>query len=207
MVHVHPATGVLYAATDNRLFTIDTSTGAATLVANMTGAGLGQITAMAINSQGQAYITNIGGASLFTLNLATGATSLVGTIGGPSNWFNDLAFDENDVLWGVRLNGGVFTINTATAAETFRFPGNFTGLTFHIQSSTACYANCDGSSVEPVLNVDDFTCFINEFAAGSSLPPAQQVSHYANCDGSTVAPALNVDDFTCFINRFASGCP
>jgi hypothetical protein len=72
--------------------------------------------------------------------------------------------------------------------------------------AAACYPNCDGSTVQPVLNVDDFTCFINEFALGQSLPPAQQVSHYANCDGSTIAPVLNVDDFTCFINEFALGC-
>jgi trimeric autotransporter adhesin len=70
-----------------------------------------------------------------------------------------------------------------------------------------CYANCDGSTVAPVLNVGDFMCFINEFAGGMSLPHNQQVEHYANCDGSMVAPALNVDDFTCFINAFATGCP
>jgi hypothetical protein len=70
-----------------------------------------------------------------------------------------------------------------------------------------CYANCDGSTVEPVLNVDDFTCFINEFAQAQGLPHEQQVTHYANCDNSTIAPALNVDDFTCFINQFATGCP
>lgn len=72
---------------------------------------------------------------------------------------------------------------------------------------TSCYANCDGSTTQPVLNVDDFTCFINEFAAAQSLPHHEQVSHYANCDGSTSAPVLNVDDFTCFINAFAAGCP
>src|SRR5690606_37389897 len=54
-VHVHPGPGVVYGARDNQYFTIDTSTGAATLIANMSGAGLGQITAMAINSAGQGY--------------------------------------------------------------------------------------------------------------------------------------------------------
>lgn len=70
-----------------------------------------------------------------------------------------------------------------------------------------CYANCDSSTVEPILNVDDFVCFVNEFAAAQSLPPEQQIAHYANCDGSTTAPVLNIDDFTCFINAFAEGCP
>jgi probable HAF family extracellular repeat protein len=70
-----------------------------------------------------------------------------------------------------------------------------------------CTANCDNSTSTPILNVDDFTCFINQFAAAAALPHAQQLTHYANCDGSTIAPALNIDDFTCFINRFAQGCP
>jgi trimeric autotransporter adhesin len=71
-----------------------------------------------------------------------------------------------------------------------------------------CYANCDGSTTEPVLNVEDFTCFINEFAQAMQLPTAaQQISHYANCDGSTTEPVLNVEDFICFINAFAAGCP
>jgi FtsP/CotA-like multicopper oxidase with cupredoxin domain/plastocyanin len=74
------------------------------------------------------------------------------------------------------------------------------------QFVTTCYANCDTSTTAPVLNVDDFTCFINQFALAQSLPHLQQIGHYANCDGSTIAPVLNVDDFTCFINEFATGC-
>jgi hypothetical protein len=70
-----------------------------------------------------------------------------------------------------------------------------------------CYANCDGSTIAPLLNVDDFTCFINTFAIAQTLPHAQQLGHYTNCDGSTAAPVLNVDDFTCFINAYAAGCP
>ena len=64
--------------------------------------------------------------------------------------------------------------------------------------SPPCYANCDQSTAAPVLNVADFTCFLQRFAAGES---------YANCDGSTTAPVLNVADFTCFLQQFASGCP
>jgi len=60
-----------------------------------------------------------------------------------------------------------------------------------------CYANCDGSSAVPFLNVNDFICFQSAFAAGDS---------YANCDGSTTAPVLNVNDFICFQSAFAAGC-
>ncbi len=60
-----------------------------------------------------------------------------------------------------------------------------------------CYANCDHSTTPPVLNVLDFSCFLNKFAAGDT---------YANCDRSTIAPVLNVLDFSCFLNKFAAGC-
>ena len=61
----------------------------------------------------------------------------------------------------------------------------------------ACYANCDQSTTAPVLNVNDFACFLNHFAAGDT---------YANCDQSTIPPVLNVLDFSCFLNAFAAGC-
>jgi hypothetical protein len=60
-----------------------------------------------------------------------------------------------------------------------------------------CFANCDNSTIDPVLSVADFACFLNRFAAGNT---------FANCDGSTVAPVLNVLDFACFLNQFAAGC-
>jgi hypothetical protein len=66
-----------------------------------------------------------------------------------------------------------------------------------IGGGQACYANCDSSTTLPFLNVADFTCFLNKYAAGGT---------YANCDGSTQAPVLNVADFTCFLNKFAAGC-
>jgi hypothetical protein len=76
-----------------------------------------------------------------------------------------------------------------------------------IDTSPPCYANCDNSTTPPVLNVEDFVCFINEFANGLALPPSQQITHYANCDQSTTEPILNVEDFICFVNEFAQGCP
>jgi hypothetical protein len=62
---------------------------------------------------------------------------------------------------------------------------------------STCYSNCDHSTQTPFLNVQDFTCFLQRFAAG--VP-------YANCDNSTQAPVLNVQDFTCYLQRFATGC-
>jgi uncharacterized membrane protein len=61
-----------------------------------------------------------------------------------------------------------------------------------------CYANCDGSTTTPVLDVNDLVCFLQHFAAGDS---------YANCDHSTTPPTLNISDFACFLERFIVGCP
>jgi hypothetical protein len=91
------------------------------------------------------------------------------------------------------------------------FPGLFIGGRFKnggTQSSMhfarwgcpnpgACYANCDGSTTPPILNVADFGCFLQKFAGGDL---------YANCDGSTAPPVLNVADFGCFVQAFAGGC-
>ncbi len=62
----------------------------------------------------------------------------------------------------------------------------------------ACYANCDGSTSAPVLNVLDFACFLDRYAVGDP---------YANCDGSTTPPVLSILDFNCFVSRFSAGCP
>jgi len=61
-----------------------------------------------------------------------------------------------------------------------------------------CYANCDNSTIPPILNVSDFICFQTKYAAGDP---------YANCDNSTIPPVLNVSDFICYQTKYAAGCP
>ena len=88
---------------------------------------------------------------------------------------------------------GTITINSNAPDE----PARVVLVTGSVVSG-ACYANCDGSTISPVLNVNDFSCFLNRYAAGDS---------YANCDGSSISPVLNVNDFSCFLNAYAAGCP
>jgi opacity protein-like surface antigen len=66
-----------------------------------------------------------------------------------------------------------------------------------VATPPSCYANCDSSTSVPFLNVNDFICFQQKYAAGDT---------YANCDNSTTAPVLNVNDFICFQTAFAAGC-
>jgi hypothetical protein len=130
---------------------------------------------------------------------------IVGTVGGyryrASTSPNPVS-DENLSLFSNHARSTPFGGTLSTARR-------FSGRVHYVTGAgePPCYANCDGSTTAPILNVEDFTCFINEFAAASQLPHQQQLTHYANCDQSTTAPVLNVEDFTCFINKFAQGCP
>jgi hypothetical protein len=90
--------------------------------------------------------------------------------------------------------------------------GGVGGLVFDSGTATisrlyVCPPNCDSSTVAPVLNTGDFTCFLQQYSAGLTLLPDQQRIHYANCDCSTAEPAINTGDFTCFLQKFAAGCP
>jgi hypothetical protein len=73
----------------------------------------------------------------------------------------------------------------------------FTEGTSVITRLNYCAANCDASTVSPVLTANDFSCFLNKFANADST---------ANCDCSTATPALTANDFSCFLNKYAAGC-
>ncbi len=116
------------------------------------------------------------------------AWSAVGTAGeGADATVNTLASAPTGAAAGLYLGGAFTSAGGVSSGRIARW-----GCT-----QAACYANCDGSVTAPILNVADFTCFLQRFAAGES---------YANCDNSTAMPTLNVADFTCFLQRFAAGC-
>ena len=140
----------------------------------------------------------------------------------------------NAVRWGTTYNFR-FDANVAPASPNgaatltgWKVVSNY-NVTAQVPGAlgATCYANCDGSTSAPCLNILDFSCFLNEFALGSTYancdnsttPPVLNVldfgcflnrfssgDTYANCDGSTQPPVLNVLDFGCFLNRFSSGC-
>ncbi len=103
---------------------------------------------------------------------------------------------------GAPMRFGYYTYNTIPGPPSpptnLHVVWGIDNFTITIRTHSPCAANCDGSTTPPILNVNDFYCFLNRFAYGD---------WYANCDGSTVAPVLNVNDFLCFLNRFATGCP
>jgi hypothetical protein len=73
-----------------------------------------------------------------------------------------------------------------------------------VSKGTHCEANCDASETAPVLNINDFLCFVNEYS--KALGASDKAASYANFDKSVAAPVLNVNDFVAFMNAFAAGC-
>jgi len=101
------------------------------------------------------------------------------------------------------LTGGTYSLGSTAGQPDagFMSGGDFEvggGFWYGAIPNEPCYANCDLSTLPPILNVNDFICFNNRFAAGDSV---------ANCDQSTIAPVLNVNDYICFNNLYATGCP
>jgi hypothetical protein len=108
-----------------------------------------------------------------------------------------LSFTGADAIRGMLSPGAYQLVSSGGATGTRGSADTSISWVFTVSTPLPCYPNCDGSTVSPVLNVNDFVCFQTRFAAGDS---------YANCDGSTIAPILNVNDFICFQSRFAAGC-
>ena len=62
-----------------------------------------------------------------------------------------------------------------------------------------CYADCESSLSRPrTLDIFDFLCFGNAFAAGDS--------YACDCDMSTGQGVCDIFDFLCFGNEFEHGC-
>lgn len=80
-----------------------------------------------------------------------------------------------------------------------RGPQGRTGVNFVLRGIVVnCYADCDIGTGPGVLDVFDFLCFGNAFAAGSN--------YACDCDVSTGWSVCDVFDFLCFGNEFSGGC-
>lgn len=203
-----PWARVLYGVVQatGQLVSIDPATGVATALGVPAG---GRIGGLEYDPRSRKLFgIDDGGAEsvLVVLSVAGGPATAIGPLGRGITDCNGL---------GVTDDGWLYTINAATrellridpatgAATTVGPTGGVFGAGYGLAAvltpppPPACYANCDGSTFRPVLNINDFVCFLGRYAAGES---------YANCDGSTETPVLNVNDFLCYLNAYALGCP
>ena len=128
-------------------------------------------------------------------------TALVGISGGADQLE---AYDANGALLDSRAGDDVdVTVRSATpiARIIIRAVSGTTptidNLRFTIE--TGCYADCDTSTGVGVLDIFDFLCFGNRFAAGDP--------YACDCDTTTGLGVCDIFDFLCFGNAFNAGCP
>lgn len=102
---IDPITNVAYfsaaggSPSSSRLYTLNLTTGALTLIGQMTAPtdAVGTIFIdIAINCQGQMYGHNISDDALYSINLGTGAGTLIGTHGLAANFAQGMDFDNSD---------------------------------------------------------------------------------------------------------------
>ncbi len=125
---------------------------------------------------------------------------LAGVARAQSGGVYDLSWSSVDGGGLMSSSAGIYSVSGTIGqpdAGALNAGAYLCGGGFWHADAASCWANCDNSTTTPVLNVLDFTCFLNKFAAGDP---------YANCDNSTTPPVLNVLDFSCFLNKFAAGC-
>lgn len=123
---IHPVSGVAYAtSTDcaggNTLYTLDLATGAATQVAAMTGASC--VIDLAVKGTGAAFVHDIVTDSISTLDLVTGAATLLGPTGLAANFAQGMDFDNSSGRLYIWLYSGAGAntfgwVNQATGAVT-----------------------------------------------------------------------------------------
>lgn len=121
----------------------------------------------------------------------------------------------NSTVWSMRHEGGAITdltnwtdsLTTPTgpldrvvtfgedAAGELYMAEFLAGRVFRIEPR--CWANCDGST-SPILDVDDFLCFMHLFQIGDA--------YACDCDTTTGVGLCDVFDLLCFANAFAGGC-
>ncbi|MAG55901.1 MAG: hypothetical protein CMJ83_06390 [Planctomycetes bacterium] len=112
--------GILYnlqgSGSLSELYTIDVTTGAATLVGTSTNFSDGLAIDLAGNAYGTDFIFQDG---LFSVDLTTGATTFIGPFNvGLVSLQAGASFDANGILWALASNGALYTIDVSTGTAT-----------------------------------------------------------------------------------------
>ena len=112
---INATTGAAYIATGSNLFTLNLTTGVATLVGPF---GTTLMVDISSNCEGQMYGHDIGTDSLYSINKTTGAATLIGPHGLAANFAQGMDFDNNsNTLYAyIYTGGGTYTYGTFNLA-------------------------------------------------------------------------------------------
>jgi hypothetical protein len=175
----NPVDGVLYAVTSTKLYTINPTAVTATQIGNLNTTGIA--IAMAINGNGTAFVVDIMDDSLYSVNLSTGNSTLIGSIGFDANYGQGMGWDaETNTIYMAAFNNSSFApelraVNTSTGETTFLGTLNPSTLSqvswvsFISESApvTDCNVNYEGS-LEEGLGSDESYIHANDFEVAAN---------------------------------------
>ncbi|MGD9790429.1 MAG: GC-type dockerin domain-anchored protein [Phycisphaerales bacterium] len=196
---------------NNGLYTISTTTGVATLVGT---SFLLSFTNLGYDSDNDImYATNTTTPDSFhSMDLATGATTYIGDLNGPTNP-HGLAYNSanhtmyiicsnTDTLYTVDLASGATTVVGALGSA------NYLGLAYIPEScggGPVCVADVDdgsGSGVsDGAVTIDDLLYYLGLFQAGDIGADVDNGTGTGTTDS-----AVTIDDLLYFLVRFGEGC-
>jgi hypothetical protein len=215
------------AAAPATLGTLDVTTGAFTAIGPITGAGAGEANFSGLHldpSNGTWYAlapTGAGVNNLYTIDIATGATTLVAPLSDPAALFIDFAIDNAGNMFAHDIvSDSIYSVNKVTGATTVLGPTGFLanfaqGMDFDPATNILYAAIYTGGGTGVFATINTTTGAATQIVSTTSwnaemeiaIRPAGNppVTCYPNCDQSTQVPFLNVLDFNCFLNAFSAG--
>ena len=115
-------------------------------------------------------------------------------------WIRQLGTSGHDVAYGLAPDGvGGVMVAGATKGSLGGPHAGEADVFLARYEIDSCYANCDQSTGNEVLDIFDFLCWQNDFVTGNS--------YACDCDTSTGPLVCDMLDFVCFQNAFMAGCP
>lgn len=135
-----PLTGKLYGTDEQSLYTVNQTTGAATLVGSHGVAGEGLTSLSFDPTYSVMYSIGYDG-YLYSVNPTTGAATQIGALGASPNRILALATDSSGNTYGVGTDNILFSVNTTTGAATSL--GSISGTTSDGGLTSIVFDNSD----------------------------------------------------------------
>ena len=168
---VFSPSGTLYAAGGDSLYTLNTSTGQATLIGSGSGSGTYSSSGdLAFDSRGVLYLTSTGssGDQLFSINPATGQGAPIGNIGYSQVY--GLSY-YNGTAYGFTSGGTVLNVNLSTGlgASIATYSPGFDGTTVYAPAAASVPSDFNHDGHPDVIWEDPTSGFAQIWYLGGGL--------------------------------------
>ena len=157
-IKYNPANGQYYICSSSNLFSFNVSTRVATLIGPFNVAG-GLMIDLCFNPAGTCFAYDLGVDNAYTINLATGNATLLGTLGYDANFGQGMSYDyETSTIYLSAFNNGTFTgqlrtMNPSTGMTTLVVDWGFDQVApFHTQTTIV---PVELTSFSAVVNLSD----------------------------------------------------